>query len=96
MRQIVFFIGIPPEYGIVNGHLQVGSPGIDAAVRIPGINDNYFGTGPDMGMFVCTSPGQFLGHIKNLFEKYSSSFLIPEGWHVCRRKTPSRASHDPL
>jgi hypothetical protein len=51
--------GVPPGYGIVNGSLQAGSPGIDAALLMPGINDDYSGGGPDMGAFEyvgCFSP----------------------------------------
>lgn len=29
--------------------LRVGSPAIDAAIRMPGINDRYYGSAPDMG-----------------------------------------------
>jgi hypothetical protein len=32
-----------------NYALLAGSPALDAAIRLPGINDAFFGTGPDMG-----------------------------------------------
>ncbi|EMI18802.1 hypothetical protein RMSM_04277 [Rhodopirellula maiorica SM1] len=41
-----------PVYEPANGKplgLQPGSPGHDAAVRLPNFNDNYHGEGPDMG-----------------------------------------------
>jgi hypothetical protein len=31
--------------------LQAGSPGIDAGLRLPGINDTYQGSAPDIGAF---------------------------------------------
>jgi hypothetical protein len=35
----------------LNFQLQGGSPAIDAALRIPGVNDFYSGTAPDIGAF---------------------------------------------
>jgi hypothetical protein len=37
--------------------LQVGSPAIDGAIRMPGINDRYAGTAPDIGAFEYTPTG---------------------------------------
>lgn len=41
-----------PMFTSVTGRdltLRLGSPAIDAAIRLPGVNDRYFGLGPDIG-----------------------------------------------
>ena len=37
--------------------LRVGSPAIDAAIRLPGVNDRFGGTGPDIGAWERGGPG---------------------------------------
>lgn len=45
-------------------HLSQGSAGIDWGIHIPGFDDGYFGTAPDVGSFETISAGVFHPHIE--------------------------------
>jgi hypothetical protein len=46
--------GYPLNSKLLDLSLKAGSPAVDAAVPIPGINDSYSGAGPDLGAFEWT------------------------------------------
>jgi hypothetical protein len=82
---------VDPENG--DFHVRADSPAIDAGVRIPGINDDYYGAAPDIGALELTPSlilhGAPADETIHLTWSVNTTVPVTTSWHIAYYTTAS-------